>query len=103
MRDLFDVIVAPVMTEKATDATEAGNVYTFIVNPKANKAQIAAAVEKAWDVKVEGVRTAIYAGKQRRSFMGRFVRSPKVGRRPSWKKAMVRVAEGDSIEFYEMG
>lgn len=103
MRDLYDVIVAPVMTEKATGATEADNVYTFVVHPKANKAQIAAAVEKAWDVRVEDVRTASYAGKERRAFMGRFIRSRKVGRRPAWKKAMVRLAEGDSIEFYELG
>lgn len=103
MRDLYDVIVAPVMTEKATEATEAGNVYTFVVNPRANKAQIAAAVEKAWDVKVEDVRTARYAGKARRAFMGRFVRTRTVGKRPAWKKAMVRLAEGDSIEFYELG
>lgn len=103
MRDLFDVIIAPVMTEKATQATEDTNVYTFVVHPKANKAQIAAAVERAWDVTVEDVRTASYAGKERRAFMGRFIRSQKVGRRPSWKKAMVRVAEGDTIEFYELG
>jgi large subunit ribosomal protein L23 len=103
MRDLYDVIVAPVMTEKAAEATEAKNVYTFVVHPKANKAQIAQAVEKAWDVKVEDVRTANFPGKARRAFMGRFVRSARVGRRPAWKKAMVRLSEGDSIEFYELG
>jgi large subunit ribosomal protein L23 len=103
MRDLFDVILAPIMTEKATVASTAQNVYTFVVHPKANKAQIAAAVEKGWDVKVLDVRTANFAGKQRRSFMGRFIRTPKVGRRPAWKKAMVQLADGDSIEFYEQG
>jgi large subunit ribosomal protein L23 len=103
MRDLYDVIIAPVMTEKATGATEDGNVYTFVVHPKANKAQIAAAVEKAWDVSVEDVRTAKYAGKARRAFMGRHIRSPRVGKQPDWKKAMVRLAEGDTIEFYELG
>ncbi len=103
MRDVFDVILAPVMTEKATAVQEGENVYTFIVHPDANKAQIAQAVEAAWDVKVEDVRTAKYAGKARRSFLGRFNRSQKVGRRPTYKKAMVRIAEGDRIELYELG
>jgi large subunit ribosomal protein L23 len=103
MRDLYEVIVAPVLTEKATQSTEDRNVYTFIVHPSANKVEIAKAVEKAWDVKVEDVRTANFAGKQRRSFMGRFTRTSRVGRTPAYKKAMVRLAEGDSIEFYEAG
>ena len=103
MRDLFDVIVSPVVTEKATADMDAQNVYTFIVHPDANKAQIAQAVEAAWDVEVEDVRTARFAGKARRSLMGQMNRTQKVGRRPSFKKAMVRLAEGDHIELYEMG
>jgi large subunit ribosomal protein L23 len=103
MRDLYDVILAPVVTEKATAGMEARNVYTFIVHPDANKAQIAKAVEAAWDVKVKDVRTAKYAGKARRSLMGRFSRERKVGRRPAFKKAMVQLAEGDHIELYELG
>jgi large subunit ribosomal protein L23 len=103
MRDVYDVILAPVVTEKATREQESRNVYTFIVHPGANKAQIQTAVETAWDVVVEEVRTARYAGKARRSLMGRMARTRKVGRRPAFKKAMVRLAEGDHIEFYEMG
>jgi large subunit ribosomal protein L23 len=103
MRDVYDVILAPVVTEKATREQENRNVYTFIVHPGANKAQIRTAVETAWDVVVEEVRTARYAGKARRSLMGRMARTRKVGRRPAFKKAMVRLAEGDHIEFYEMG
>jgi large subunit ribosomal protein L23 len=103
MRDLYDVILAPVVTEKATAGMDAMNVYTFIVHPDANKAQIAQAVEAAWDVKVADVRTATYAGKARRSLMGQMNRTQKVGRRPAFKKAMVRLAEGDHIELYEMG
>ncbi len=103
MRDLYDVIWAPVITEKATRAQEEQNLYTFICHPRANKAQIKEVVEAAWDVVVEDVRTARYAGKARRSLMGRFNRTRKVGRRPSFKKAMVRLAEGDHIEFYELG
>jgi large subunit ribosomal protein L23 len=103
MRDVYDVILAPVITEKATREQDEKNVYTFICDPRANKAQILEAVEAAWDVVVEDVRTARYVGKARRSLMGRLNRTQKVGRRPAFKKAMVRLAEGDHIEFYELG
>jgi large subunit ribosomal protein L23 len=103
MRDLHDVIVAPVVTERATAAQEANNVYTFLVHPDANKHQIAKAVEAAWDVDVLDVRTARYPGKTRRAFMGRMNPRAPVGRRADFKKAMVRLAEGNSIEFYEVG
>ncbi|MEX0936104.1 MAG: 50S ribosomal protein L23 [Gemmatimonadota bacterium] len=103
MRDVFDVIVAPVMTEKATAEQEAHNVYTFVVHKDANKAQISDAVESAWDVVVEDVRTARYPGKMKRAFMGRFTQRSPAGRQPEYKKAMVRLAEGDHIELYELG
>ena len=103
MRDIYDVIVAPLVTEKATTQQANHNVFTFIVHKDANKTQIADAVETAWDVVVEDVRTARYPGKARRAFIGRFNRRAPVGRRPGFKKAMVRLAEGDHIEFYELG
>jgi len=103
MRDLFDVLVSPVVTEKATGEMESRNVYTFIVHRKANKAQIAQAVESAWDVTVLDVRTAQFTGKARRSLMGQMARNSKIGRRPGYKKARVQLAEGDQIELYEMG
>lgn len=103
MRDVYDVILAPVVTEKAAREQEIENVYTFIVHPKANKAQVREAVETAWDVVVEEVRTAKYVGKARRSLMGQMARTRDVGRRPAFKKAMVRLAEDDHIEFYELG
>lgn len=103
MRDVYDVILGPVVTEKATREMEDENVYTFVVDPRANKAQIAQAVEAAWDVVVEDVRTANFQGKARRSLLGQMARSREVGRRPAFKKAMVRLAEGDHIELYEMG
>jgi large subunit ribosomal protein L23 len=68
--------------------------YTFVVNKDANKIEIANAVEKQFNVKVTDVRTMRYAGKQKR--MGRFV-----GRKASWKKAVVTLAPGDSIELFE--
>lgn len=103
MRDIYDVIVAPVVTEKATEAQAEGNVFTFLVHPQANKAQIAQAIESAWDVVVEDVRTSRYRPKGRRGLMGRFNRRAQVGRPGPMKKAMVRLADGDHIEFYEVG
>ena len=103
MRDHFDVSLAPVITERATQLQEEQNVYTFIVHPDANKHQIAEAVEKGWDVVVEDVRTARYRGKARRAFVGRMSQRSPVGRRPEYKKALVRLAQGDQIEFYEAG
>lgn len=103
MSDVYDVIYAPVVTEKSTDAIENDNVYTFIVNPKANKIEILRAIESLWDVKVSDIRTMRYGGKARRSMMGRLSQNPKIGRRPAFKKAVVQLAEGDHIEFYEVG
>jgi large subunit ribosomal protein L23 len=103
MREGYDVLVRPVITEKTTGQIEAKNVYTFIVNQKANKHEIARAVEKNWDVKVLNVRTMRYAGKTKRSILGRIHKSWDLGRRPGFKKAVVQLAEGDHIEFYEVG
>lgn len=103
MRDVWDVIVRPVVTEKSAESIEMLNVYTFIVDEQANKIDIGKAVEQIWDVKVEGVRTMRYPGKGRQAFLGRMSRNRNVGRRASYKKAMVTLAEGDRIEFYEVG
>lgn len=103
MADVFDVILRPVVTEKSAQAIEMGNVYTFIVSNDSNKIQIGQAVEKIWDVKVTGVRTMRYPGKVRRAFMGRMSKNRDIGRRASYKKALVTLAEGDHIEFYEAG
>ncbi|MDT8369049.1 MAG: 50S ribosomal protein L23 [Longimicrobiales bacterium] len=103
MRNHFDVIVRPVVTEKSARDIEERNVYTFIVATAANKIEIGQAVEKIWDVSVESVRTMRYPGKVRRAFLGRMSRERNAGRRPAWKKAMVTLAEGDHIEFYEVG
>jgi large subunit ribosomal protein L23 len=103
MREAYDVIIAPVVTEKTTDQMEVGNVYTFIVSNDANKIEIGKAVERLWDVTVEDVRTMRYAGKARRSFLGRMARNNAKGQRPSFKKAVVKLAEGDHIELYEAG
>ena len=103
MADHYDVIFAPVVTEKTTGQMEAGNVYTFIVDGAANKIEIGKAVERLWDVTVTDVRTMRYRGKARRSFLGRMAQNYSKGRRASFKKAVVRLAEGDNIELYEVG
>ena len=99
----YDVILAPVVTEKTAHQMEVENVYTFVVAADANKIEIGKAIERLWDVTVSDVRTMKYSGKVKRSLMGRMARSNKVGRRPSFKKAVVQLAEGDHIELYEAG
>lgn len=91
---LQDVIRRPIVTEKSTIAREQSNVVSFAVDPRANKHEIRDAVQQFFEVKVEEVRTMRMPRKTRR--MGRFV-----GRKPEWKKAIVRLAEGQSIEFFE--
>jgi large subunit ribosomal protein L23 len=103
MSDLYNVILAPVVTEKTNAQAEAGNTYTFIVDGDANKIEIGKAVERMWDVTVVDVRTMRYSGKARRSFLGRMSRNPNKGRRAAFKKAVVRLKEGDQIELYEVG
>jgi large subunit ribosomal protein L23 len=103
MRDAYDVILAPVVTEKTAGQMEADNVYTFVVSGDANKIEIGKAVERIWDVTVRDVRTMKYSGKTRRSFLGRMARNQQPGRRASFKKAVVQLAEGDHIELYEAG
>jgi len=89
-----DVLVRPVVTEKSTRLMSQYNQYTFEVHPDATKVDIRRAVEELFKVKVLAVRTAWVRGKQRR--FGRFV-----GRRPDWKKAIVKVAPEQRIEIFE--
>ena len=94
MRNVHDVIVRPLVTEKSHDMLDRLGAYTFVVAKDANKIEIAQAVEKQFNVKVRDVRTMRYAGKAKR--MGKYA-----GRKASWKKAVVTLAEGDSIELFE--
>ena len=94
MKDLLQVISAPVITEKGTLVNEQGNQFVFRVRPEANKVEIRRAVETLFKVKVEEVRTMNYLGKTRR--VGRWS-----GQRPRWKKAYVTVAAGQRIDFFE--
>jgi large subunit ribosomal protein L23 len=94
MRNVSQILVKPIVTEKTHDQLDRLGVYTFVVANDANKIEIAQAVEKQFNVSVTSVRTMRYAGKERR--VGRWV-----GRRASWKKAVVTLAEGDTIELFE--
>jgi len=92
--NVHDVIRRPLITEKSTIGREERNVVTFAVDPRANKDDVRRAVERLFRVTVEEVRTMRQPRKTRR--VGRFM-----GRKPEWKKAMVRLAQGQSIEFFE--
>jgi large subunit ribosomal protein L23 len=94
MRNVHDIIIKPLVTEKTTDQLEKNGAYTFVVAKDANKIEIGKAIEELFNVKVREVRTMRYAGKQRR--VGKFV-----GRRSSWKKAVVTLRQGDTIEIFE--
>jgi large subunit ribosomal protein L23 len=94
MRDPREVIIRPVVTEASATLQEDERTYTFIVVRDANKIEIRHAVQTLFDVTVQDVRTANYPGKVRR--VGR-----SIGRKAGYKKALVKLAEGDSIDVYE--
>ncbi|MBW4419519.1 MAG: 50S ribosomal protein L23 [Myxacorys californica WJT36-NPBG1] len=91
-RNLADIIRRPIITEKATRLLEL-NQYTFEVPPKAKKPEIKAAVEYLFDVKVTGVSTMLPPRKKRR--VGKYQ-----GFKPQYKKAIVTLAEGNSITLF---
>ncbi len=93
MIDLHDVIIAPVLSEKATALREE-NKYVFKVHPSASKIQIKEAVAKLFNVKVLSCTTLNVLGKVKR------VRG-KLGKTASWKKAIVRLAAGETIKVFE--
>jgi large subunit ribosomal protein L23 len=92
--NVHEVIRRPLVTEKSNIGREEVNLVTLAVDPRANKHEIRRAVEELFDVKVVEVRTMRMPRKSRR--VGKFM-----GRKPEWKKALVRLAEGQSIEFFE--
>ena len=93
MKDIFRVINTIRLSEKATLLGEMNNEYVFEVDPKANKLEIKQAVEKLFGKKVAGVRTANFFGKARRE------RRADYGRTNHWKKAYVRLKEGERIDL----
>ena len=91
-KDHRDVIIKPIVTEKSMRLLD-DNRYTFLVHPEANKTEIKVAVEKIFDVKVTSVNTMNRQGKARRTRVG-------VGRRAATKRAIVSLAEGQSIDIF---
>ncbi len=89
----YDVIKGPLVTEKSEVIRAEELTLSFRVNPDATKTDIANAVRKIFNVKVSDVRTANYKGKMKRR--GRYA-----GYRPSWKKAFVKLAEGEKMVEY---
>jgi large subunit ribosomal protein L23 len=94
MPTLHRTIVRPLITEKSSAAYQARGEYTFEVHVDASKPQIRSAIEQLFGVKVTGVWTSNQRGKEKR--MGKTV-----GRRPNWKKAIVTLRAGDTIEIFE--
>ena len=90
----YETIVRPLITEKTSAAYQDRQEYAFEVHPEATKPQIRIAIESLFGVKVTDVWTSQQRGKIKR--MGK-----NVGRRPNWKKAIVKLREGDTIDIFE--
>jgi len=93
MKDIFQVIKTIQLSEKATLLSDENNSYVFKVDPKANKSEIKRAVETIFGKTVVSVNTCNVRGKNRRERRADF------GRTASWKKAIVKLAEGDRIDL----
>ncbi len=94
MKEARQIIRRALITEKGARLRERDNVYLFEVHPAANKIEVRKAVEEIFNVKVTNVRTINFGGKPKR--MGRYA-----GFRSAWKKALVTLAEGQTIELFE--
>jgi len=92
--NIFDVLRAPKMSEKTLSLKEEANQFAFEVDQRANKIQIKESIEKSFKVSVLKVRTMNVRGKKKR--LGRYQ-----GLKSNWKKAIVTLKEGDTIEYFE--
>jgi len=92
--NIFDLLRAPKMSEKTLSLKEEANQFAFEVDQRANKIQIKESVEKSFKVSVLKVRTMNVRGKKKR--LGRYQ-----GLKSSWKKAIITLKEGDTIEYFE--
>jgi large subunit ribosomal protein L23 len=92
--ELYNVLKRPVITEKANLQQEKTNQYSFEVAKESNKIEVKKAIETRWNVHVEHVRIVNVASKPKR--VGR-----NFGRKSGWKKAMVKLRDGESIEFFQ--
>jgi large subunit ribosomal protein L23 len=94
MKDITTILKKPLITEKGTMLKESANKVIFAVDKNANKIEIKAAVEGLYNVHVTDVQTIVVKGKAKRFGRHEY-------QRPDWKKAVVTLKTGDSIEFYE--
>ena len=93
----MDITIKPLITEKATQLTERRGVYTFRASPEANKYQIKKLVEELYGVKVERVNTMVVRGKNK----SRWTKSGLLrGKTNEWKKAVIKVAGDQNIDFF---
>jgi large subunit ribosomal protein L23 len=93
----MNILIKPIITEKATNDAELNNRYGFVVNPKANKVEIKKAVESIYGVSVTKVRTMNVRPDRRVRYTKSGIQT---GKTNAYKKAIVQVAEGDTIDFY---
>lgn len=92
-----NILIKPLLTEKMTAISEGLNQYGFVVEPDANKLEIKEAVQQLYGVTVESVNTMVYPGKKKaRSTKTRYI----TGKTRKFKKAVVTVASGETIDFY---
>ena len=95
----MDIMITPIVTEKANAISEKNNRYSFKVTPDANKFQIKDKVEKMYDVKVVAVSTMNFDGKKKMRYTKRGIQR---GKTAAFKKAVVTIAEGQTIDFYSI-
>lgn len=93
----MDILIKPIVTEKMTDQGEKLNRYGFVVRKDADKQEIKKAVETLYNVNVTSVNTMVYGGKKK----SRYTKAGVIkGKTAAYKKAMITLAEGDTIDFY---
>ena len=93
----MSILIKPIITEKATNDSELFNRYAFVVDKKANKIEIKRAVEIAYGVSISSVKTLNYPVQKNTKFTKKGLVTGKKG---AYKKAIIQLAEGESIDFY---
>ena len=94
----MNILFKPIITEKASKISERLNQYTFLVDKRSNKIQIKKCVEETYDVKVDKVSTINYGSERKKRYTKNGIQN---GKSNSTKKAIVKLAEGDKIDFYD--
>jgi len=98
MNKIYTILKKPILTEKMLRLQESQAKYAFMVDRKATKIDIKRAIQEKFDVTVERVHTMMVSGKTKRMNTRRGITT---GKRPDWKKAIVTLRKGDSIDFFE--